>query len=483
MNLGLWFGLATGCGGAAAPVGAAPEAAERIVLPGPVFGGPPLLGRATVDVDGPISPLAARLATRWVGRLPEGMSTCPQPSSGFTVEPLFGPGAPGQLARYCLYLASIQDPPPLQVIQPPQGFEIDADLQVLTSQARAGALTDVMVGPYQDLFEQQVERFPPSGPAAGPLPRLVLVDTSPTPPPGRAPWEVPGRDVHGYTLANMAHNQGCDAAGECAAKIESRLGLQLIKDASGRVVPDELHGGEFGTISYLASAVFGALSSGGPGGGPVIINLSLGWDPEWGGDLAQRATWHPGIRAMYDVLYHAACRGALVFAAAGNRLGGPPPDDQPLYPAGWEKVEIEAGACLDVSGVPAAAGVTLDQPIVWAVGGVDEYGNDLALSRKDSRPGLVAFGSHGVTTDGAGAPTAILTGTSVSTLVASIAAAAVWSNLPSLRPIDVVQTLRDSGVPAGPVAPYWCPAGCGDAAWIDVCEAVRHACETGPTAG
>lgn len=462
------------------------QTTQLVALPQPSIGGTPLLGRAQVAVDGPIDPDTAGLRARWIGLLPEGLSSCPQPSPGYSVGPLFGSNASPGLARYCLYKAIGPNPADLQVQQAPPGFVVKPDLQVLTSQARAGAVAALMDGPYQDLFEQQAEQLPPSGPPVGPLPRLVLLDSSPAPTGGAAPWDVVGFNTHGHALANMARNQGCDAAGACAAELRTRLALHLRKDpVTGDIVEDTVNGGDFGTIGFLASALHQEVEQWDvvPRGGPLILNLSVGWDPEWGGDPAQAATWHPAVHAMHDALYDAACRGALSFAAAGNRMGGPPPDDQPLYPAAWQAVDIEGARCVEISGRPPAPAVTVDKPIVWAVGGVDENGRDLILSRKDSRPRLMAFGSHAVTTDSAGDPTSILTGTSVSTLITSVSAAAVWSNLPALGPQDVVQTLVASGRPVGPVAPFWCPTGCGDAQWIDICDAVRHACDVGPTAG
>jgi len=246
-------------------------------------------------------------------------------------------------------------------------------------------------------------------------------------------------------------------------------------------VADTTNGGSFGSISFLAAAVFQEITLWKPTRTQrgLVMNMSIGWDPEWGGDLADRTVWPPAIEALYRALQYAKCEGALTFAAAGNKLGGPTTDSEPLYPAGWGKEPFASTVCgteYGVTGVPVAH--LTDTPLVYAVGGVDEANRSLIVSRPNSQPQHVAYGDHGAVMDVYGTLTDPMTGTSVSTAVVSAAAAAVWANRPNLNSVAVADALLASGSTVGTVENFWCSGGsCDDVRRVDVCRAVSYACD------
>jgi hypothetical protein len=218
-----------------------------------------------------------------------------------------------------------------------------------------------------------------------------------------------GYNDHGYVLANIARKYSCDNDGDCVADIHTRLGLHLQMDGSGNIVPNVTDGGDFGSIAFVAKAVRDEVADW-SGDNPLILNLSIGWDPDWGGALTSMSTWPLSVRAMYDALEDAACRGVMITVASGNRLGGPPPDDQPLYPAGWGTAQLSVPTCTTQLGAASAVRILTGDPLLYPVGGVDAYGERLVLSRSNSHPKLVAYGNHAVVRDSSSNPTTILTG-------------------------------------------------------------------------
>jgi hypothetical protein len=96
-------------------------------------------------------------------------------------------------------------------------------------------------------------------------------------------------------------------------------------------------------------------------------------------------------------------------------------------------------------------------PLVVAVGGVEPSGEPLAVSRPDSQPALVAMGDHAWYTPQFSDATATMTpmtGTSVSTVVASTAAAAIWTFHGSFTADDVLAQLMARGQAVGEVSSW-----------------------------
>src|SRR5262249_17039286 len=110
----------------------------------------------------------------------------------------------------------------------------------------------------------------------------------------------------------------------------------------------------------------------GPAAPKLVINLSVGWSPEFG-DQRQAS------QTIFKLISRARCAGALVFAAAGNRFGG---NQQPVYPAPW------ADKPLPKEGCPKAGGL----PVLYAVAGVEVDDGMAGLTRERAIPELFAPG-------------------------------------------------------------------------------------------
>jgi hypothetical protein len=257
---------------------------------------------------------------------------------------------------------------------------------------------------------------------------------------------------------------GADAAAACGGvEISSQLTLPRLMEP-GRYAPMLEGGGTSGYLQDIAAAIdreVVAWESWKKGGdGPLILNMSVGWEPYFGGAFHTSINEAPPrAQAVYAALERAACKGALIIAAAGNFPGPPNLGEggaatDPAYysaailPAGWETENVPAsipgeGACVDAG-----------KPLLYAVGGVDGERRLLANSRPKALPRLVAIGDHAVVRD-YGSPlatTATLTGTSVAATVVSAAAAAVWSRQSGSKE-DIVKILYTSGEPIPPLWP------------------------------
>jgi hypothetical protein len=227
--------------------------------------------------------------------------------------------------------------------------------------------------------------------------------------------------------------------------------------------------GSIGTVTQLGNAITAEVLRWQPteSSRHLILNLSLGWDGELFGDLKVRsaAGLEPSVQYVYNALRFAAEKGGLVLAAAGNRRGGVNESQWPLLPAAWE---------LNVPGVKASG-----PPLVYAVGGLDWQGLSLPNARMGGRPQRSAYGDHAVAKASNGEPTAILTGSSVSTAVVSSVAAVVWSLRPELQPAEVMRLIDESAEPLPNAKADFYPLKGSQPApplrRVDLCRAVQTA--------
>jgi hypothetical protein len=475
--MGLWW---AGC------AGTAPSAvdAARITV-GPRSANPkPLLPQAPAQSP-QLVPSRADHPTRWVGSLVVGVTACPPPLSGFT-SVQFLPGtlvAPG-LERFCVYESAVTF-----AAGPPAAAgafqRLERDIMALVPSAPG--IEQFLVDDYAALFLQQAKRLPASGGTVPLLnPRLAIIDSSPTVGPFGGSWMVVGRLPHGYTMANIARTLTCDISGDCVADVSTALALDLFLDTAGGVVRDTVNGGDFGSLGGLAASLAAEVDAWRRGPAtPLILNLSLGWQPEYGGAPGAMGGWPVAVQLVHAALNDVACRGALSVAAAGNDTGGPSGRTGPLYPGGWEVLTLSAADCAArVGGAPSQFTALDGQPLLYAVGGVTEDGYELALSRDGSLPARAAYASKGTVPTALGyAP--MMTGTSVGAVVVSAAAAAVWENRPLLNGHQVMALVTGSGAVGEPIDDWFCPGGvgpCGDSRVVDVCGAVKLACDASSTA-
>ncbi|MEO0425311.1 MAG: S8/S53 family peptidase [Pseudomonadota bacterium] len=477
--------------------------------------------------DPPINTGEARILWRWVGTSTNPGQPCP-PATGWEVERLFEdpelPVPPPGLARYCVY--ELPDDVPFTAelrgnLQARVGdgslSAIEPDQMVLSAEAE-GQLP-------QRLFRQLSEHFlreagqtvdPVDYPDGPNTVRLTLLDTQPT---GVDPEQFTQyTSAHGYTLATLIERMICNGtADDCAADVRTRLTLgnvcfdQRTKDSACR---NGLNGGWFGAQTDLARAIRNEVrewtAQTNPGVGDeqqhLILNLSLGWNRRFGGNQGFPAM-PLAVASVYSALQDASCRGALVFAAAGNQHGGPDEPGGPMYPAAWEQQRapsfiqcrvqlVESTAYVPRWAFPTQAFMANNRPLVVATGGVRVDNSIIFNGRPNGgEPTLVAFADHAATESLAipNTPTVTLTGTSVASAVVSAAAAVGWRFENALRTRTLLDNIAASGTDLGREADFCldgrggganaCPSPVPTVQRVSLCatiECVRDGNCTGP---
>jgi hypothetical protein len=305
---------------------------------------------------------------------------------------------------------------------------------------------------------------------------------------------------HGEVLSYIGRDLGCPegetSSYPCAVHAETVLAMP---DGNPSLQPSSA-GGLFGTRSELARAILRAVDDwkgdvlSGNGAEPrLVINLSLGWEDHSSDgkstsskncNITRSGDLDSPSQAVYDAVVYARCHGALVLAASGNNTGGPPPLRHKglICPARfmqWDApddaycakrilvatppFEADYKAATGLLLRPSVTGRVYD-PLVHPIGGVDFGDVPLAPHRPGSLPQLVApallgssYENDSTVVAAAGilpsyAPYS-LTGTSVSTVIASSIAATAWAYSPDLAPADVMDLLHRSGAaPSGSTA-------------------------------
>ncbi|HKH47390.1 MAG TPA: S8/S53 family peptidase [Thermoanaerobaculia bacterium] len=286
--------------------------------------------------------------------------------------------------------------------------------------------------------------------------RLAFLDNHPTGT-GVPAW-APHVRQHGYTLAHIARNLLCspESPEHCAALITTQLALPISKfDPKNpqNYETDTTHGGYLGLQSDVAKAIWEEVRDWQKDrqrpGWPqhLVLNLSLAWDGNlFGGlDEGQLSELRAGTQAVYRSLEYAAGFDTLVLAAAGNRKRAPCSNLGPLLPAAWE-----------MGGSPEESCHELHAPLVYAVGALGSKRKLLDNSREAAMPQRAAFGEGAVVpSERPDQPTALYSGTSISTAVVSSIAAAVWHFLPGLTSRQLMQLLDESGADLGYPADFW----------------------------
>lgn len=465
---------------------------------------------------------------RWIAVLDRPAATCPQARSGWKVERLSrldvqsqsdqrekggayaaaaasdrdrkpAANAPSpqeaiaQLSRFCVYeVADGAQKARFPPVANPAVVRLDQDCAALAL-AAAPAIETLDWQPLAADFLAQV------GKPAVPLAikrergvRLAFLDTQPTD--DFRASTPPGNSLHGFTLAHIARQLVCSPAESetCAARITTRLALPLTtfdphsraRTYAGR------NGGYIGTQRDLAEAIIAEVDAWSaeldrPNAPQhLVLNLSLAWDPRLfaGLDEAQVADLRAGAQGVYRALQYAASRDVLVLAAAGNRKTCPDvSQDGPLLPAAWEIGGPRDASCGEAS-----------PRLVYAVGGLERGDQPVWNARPRSMPRRAAYADNAVVPAGnPDVPTALYSGTSVATAVASSIAAIVWDTLPDRGGPGVMKLVDGSGRALGLGADFWPGVANGSLApppvpkvrRLSLCDALRAACdESGPSA-
>ena len=339
-------------------------------------------------------------------------------------------------------------------------------------------------------FESQAGKVPLTLIPGTPKVRLAVIDTVPTQ--DQKPWQVPGRSGHGHSLINMAKNLLCSTpAGDCISHLTSRLALTYYVDPIDPTIirNDPIGGGEFGGFVELAQAInreVAAWVDEAPDS-RLILNLSIGWDGRFGGLQNQPSKMPAAIEMVYKAITDAACRGALIITAAGNDVGGPATGDAWL-PAQWGNrtrpdqatCEAKLGTSLDPTIFPSG----LNVPLLYRFSGLRWDGEPLSNAIPGTESQLTFYADHAVAEYPADTPTKILTGSSVSALVASATAAAVSYYWPDPPYPKIMESIYHAGTDMGRQAELCQGIDCPDSNMGpqvhlgNVCSALTALCST-----
>lgn len=490
-----------------------------------------------LSIDRPLETSQGSAAWQYVAVRAGGLQQCPQPAAvpgvRWQVDALFKDateqsqrGVPAALLPYCVYKARGASGAQAAAVREALEDLVD-DGTLLGATASAAAVqraaelpVEKATGssawqPWREHFLDQAEalRGRAGEPALEPrFPvRLAVLDTQPVDENGRCVSEP--NSHHGLSLIELAGRLVCpgDAGGgrcgerngRCAAAVSAELALQISEfdwadETKTRF--DYVKGGFYGTLEMLAQAIWKAVRD--RGEQKLILNLSVAWLGErWGGLESRPEEMPKSVAAVYEALRLASCEDVLVVAAAGNRLGGPETEHGPLLPAGWERHPApdeatcarlehgrdgEAAAASRANPGRAAPGRAASpeapRPLLYAVSGISSDGDRLANARPGSEPARVAHADHAVAYANPGSsPPKILTGSSVSAVVASAAAAMVWSHAAMdgraiEDPHKVMDLVASSGRELGRTAQFHVEGGRADTVRrLGVCPALRQA--------
>ncbi|MCY1007754.1 hypothetical protein OV079_19795 [Nannocystis pusilla] len=309
---------------------------------------------------------------------------------------------------------------------------------------------------------------PVHGGVEGPA-RVAVVDTLGFAEAGLDYTAAAARQRHGIAMAEFVHALRCpDREAGCRDQLFHAQAFPY-----GPASPLPLaSGGPLGSLASLAHALGEAVvrwQTSDMRTSPLVLNLSLGWDPRYGDPLTpvgQEAT-HTDllvtpsaavaatVQAVHAAMVYGTCLEALPIAAAGNNAGAACEQTGLMAPASWERYPApDRARCESLFGtLPAwragdpAVAVTR-RALVYGAGGVDATTTPIPIARVNGTPPRVLPAFQAVVGDGA-RQTDVLTGTSISAASLSALAAQVWSHHRVLGPHEVVALLDASGVATG----------------------------------
>ncbi|HET6586087.1 MAG TPA: S8 family serine peptidase [Nannocystaceae bacterium] len=385
---------------------------------------------------------------------------------------------PLHLRRFCLYRANAPD---LGLEEPKLPASIDCPVVM--------AHADPLAGLHERLariFELQADADPATLVPGGHPVEVAIVDT-------HSDRSSGGPTVaHATAVRRVVDRLACPAGG-CGVTTMHALALPLDLDG----LPLDPDDGLYGTRAHLALGIVEAVSefrkhaANAKDGRRLVVNLSVGWTAEMGGDCSlgedepwcgdhvgemvghlgtasnEPLPWRYAAESLHAALLYASCHGALIVTAAGNAKGDSC-NVEPVAPGVWGSYRAPTEAECDALGftpppeiearLPANEDVAW--PLVLPVSAERPDGRPIAATRPGSITPLVAPGWH-VSLDAGEMP---LTGTSISAAAVSGAAALVWSQGPGMHAGEVLHKLYDLGTPssatpASELALYHWPAG------------------------
>ncbi len=431
---------------------------------------------------------AAETRSRYVALMPVGQA-CPA-VAGWTGRSLFRLTEPAQkawdiaadagwdmppvLARFCVYMAEVV--PPLEAPDVPGAVRVDPDLAVVVPQASPSVTVPEARSAH---LLARLGATPRGSTWSGPnpyggdpdgLPYVAIVDTADSSPAGLAatpsnPSSWPPRHRHGLTMAALIDAARCPfSQPHCLAR---QFRAQAFPFSAAQAAPEPIaSGGQWASLGSLASAIGESLAGwrarSDSTTAPLVLNLSLGWDPAHGTvasgheSLLDPSTPDPSVpatvQAVHSVLAWASCQGVVTLAATGNVRGATCGEMGPLAPASWESLPAVsmstcsaiAGAVSDSRGAPA---------LCHGAGGIADGGAPIDNARLGSLPGRVLYAHQGSILTGGG-HTEAWTGSSVATAALSALVASVRSLDRTQASRLVVGAIDELGVPSS-MDPSW----------------------------
>ncbi len=427
-------------------------------------------------------PPAACTDRQWVARR-RGRGPCPEARSHrgeWRITRPFSRSRDRQLQRVCLYTWAAFDAdrpePDIAALPDRPSIRLERDCEVVSAHALPGEVTDALRASWETQIE--LPDWSVADPQGAPTPasvRVAVIDNgfggvanSP---------DLPADMVdHAEAMSSIVRAIGCPERGEvgyCPVGAPVYGAMPYIR----RGQEGEL-GGYFGTHLEYAAAVAEAVDDwrtepARTRPAHLVLNLSLGWTGEHDVTSTGRLS---GQVALWATRY-AACKGALLIAAAGNR--GVDGGEGPLYPAGWESRPRDCGDAGDLA--PYA-------PLVHAVGGVDGRDTPLSIARAGASPRIVAPAAlvsvqlETLSSQEDHDATEVMSGTSLAAAATSGVAAMVWSLRPELPPWAVMQRVWASGEPTGAPAEF-AYAGAPERRRLSATRAFEAACPDGLEVG
>ncbi len=334
------------------------------------------------------------------------------------------------------------------------------------------------------LFLRQAERITalvpePGGVALPARVRVAVVDSMPDGPHLDASGQTPPAETsqqpeaHGHAVGWIVHTLACESNGwlegsladhPCLADVTYNKALhEGVVEKHGR--PDQLADAiERAVADWTADVADPTVEVAGHG---MVINLSLGWHPDYSDFVSEEI-----VRTAIE---RAVCRGALVIAAAGNSPGGQDEGSGPFYPARFAaEGQPEQAACVAI-GVPVGEQkLGNGGDLVTAIAGTTLADEALQTTMPDGTPFISAPALHavvptlpapppdntGLATGPHEAFTASLSGTSAAAAVASAVAAVVWAYRDDLTPRNLVSLMSEASAPTD-ATPSFCQGTIG----------------------
>jgi hypothetical protein len=384
---------------------------------------------------------------------------CPTRGNGWTVSQL---GHDGPLAKYCVYEKNhpTSDPAPHGAAGdcPAYAQTLDEDYLSASFTRGVGAIPADELSRLTEAWSRV---------------RIAVIDTGPSSASHQTCTDSP---THGQKMASIVQNiaHGCFAGttAPCEREVHSYVGLP--RTAPDMKIADQACGGEIGYASDVAVAIAQALDEwqNNDGDARLIINLSLAWSPD---------TTSTDQQPVYEMLERAACHGALIIAAAGNRSPYSC-DDSSFAPAQWETHRRPTPEqCRTKFGiVPPNSEEHPYDPLVHSITPLTDSRQDLLSSPPSAASRIAALGFQATAIGADAAPMAPISGSSVSAAVVSGIAALVWSGNPELSPAAVMHKIWDSGEPRAATVQTQLPGTAQDQKVVSACAALSCGRENPP---